>query len=150
MLTVVTGPPCSGKTTYVAMHGLPGDIIIDFDDLAVALGAERYLWAEHDPIWHVILAARNAAITAAIERCQHGARAWIIDTVIPDWRKARYAAARARIIRLDASADGLHQRADKDGRPPHWHARIDDWFASGGKPATTARDPEPAARRTSW
>jgi predicted kinase len=31
MLTVVTGPPCAGKTTYVRNNAKPGDIIIDFD-----------------------------------------------------------------------------------------------------------------------
>lgn len=34
VITVVTGPPCSGKSTYVRTHARPGDIIVDFDAIA--------------------------------------------------------------------------------------------------------------------
>ena len=37
MLTIVTGPPCGGKTTHIANHAHPGDIIIDLDRIALAL-----------------------------------------------------------------------------------------------------------------
>ena len=32
--TVVTGPPCSGKTTYILNHMAEGDIMVDFDRIA--------------------------------------------------------------------------------------------------------------------
>jgi predicted kinase len=33
-VVLVCGPPCAGKTTYVREHANPGDLIIDYDDLA--------------------------------------------------------------------------------------------------------------------
>jgi hypothetical protein len=40
MLTVVVGPPAGGKSTWVLERAGPGDIVIDFDRLAVALTGE--------------------------------------------------------------------------------------------------------------
>ena len=40
MRTVVWGPPCSGKTTYVKAHFKAGDVICDFDPLYQALMKE--------------------------------------------------------------------------------------------------------------
>lgn len=34
MLTVITGAPCSGKSTYLGQHARPDDIVIDFDAIA--------------------------------------------------------------------------------------------------------------------
>lgn len=39
MLTVITGPPCGGKTQYARKHALPGEVIVDFDAIAVELGS---------------------------------------------------------------------------------------------------------------
>lgn len=36
-LTIVTGPPCGGKSTHIATHATPGDIVIDLDRIALAL-----------------------------------------------------------------------------------------------------------------
>lgn len=35
---VVTGPPCSGKSTYVDEHANRGDLVIDLDRIAYAVG----------------------------------------------------------------------------------------------------------------
>lgn len=32
---LVCGPPCAGKTTYVATHAQPGDLVLDQDQLGV-------------------------------------------------------------------------------------------------------------------
>ena len=37
MITVVAGPPCAGKTTYVAAHRQPGDQVLDWDDVFAEL-----------------------------------------------------------------------------------------------------------------
>lgn len=106
MLTVVTGPPCSGKTTYVTQHAQPGDITIDFDSLAVALGAP----ATHDYPSHireVTFAARNAAISAAIGQHHCGATVWIIDTAPGKARSRQYQDAGAHVVALTASAGEL-------------------------------------------
>jgi PDZ domain-containing secreted protein len=145
MLTVITGAPCSGKTTYMHQHAMPGDVQIDFDTIAQALGAPApHGHAGH--LWHVTLAARNSAITQAIQQHHRGARVWIVDCVITRGRRQQYEKNNARIITLTEDRAVLHARATA-GRPSDWHALIDEWLANDGKPPE--RDPAPATR-TRW
>ena len=46
MIHVVSGPPCGGKSTYVDSHAQPGDLRIDYDKIALSLGAEESHGAE--------------------------------------------------------------------------------------------------------
>lgn len=99
MLTVITGPPCSGKTTWIREHARPGDIRIDFDELAQALGSP--VTHGHPPaLVSVTRDARNAAIAAAIRQHYRGGRVWIIDTCPSEASWRQYATAGARIVRL--------------------------------------------------
>lgn len=130
MLTVVTGPPCSGKTTHAQTHAKPGDIVIDYDHIAQALGSPD----THDhpsAIAYVTEAARRAAIRAAIGCHRRGARVWVIDTEPTDQRRHQYNQAGADIITITADPAELHRRASQS-RPKRWHAVIDQWFADHG------------------
>jgi len=137
-LTVITGPPCSGKTTYARQHAKPGDIIIDFDQIAQALGSP--VTHGHDrPIWKVTIEARAAAIKAAVRQHQQGATAWIIDSQPTTQTRHAYQQAGARIIDLTATREELHRRAAQD-RPPSWHARIDQFIdGTDPQPRTVTR-----------
>ncbi len=139
MLTVVTGPPCSGKSTWVETHATPGDIVIDFDKLALALGAA----ASHDyppHIREVVFAARAAAITATLAACQQpGISAWIIDSSPTSQRRREYQAAGAQYVTLAAGRAELHRRADADQRPPRTHKVIDQIAARSDVPVTASR-----------
>jgi predicted kinase len=33
-VTLVYGPPCAGKSTFVQERALPGDVVLDFDVIA--------------------------------------------------------------------------------------------------------------------
>lgn len=141
MLTVVTGPPCAGKTTYVRQHALPGHIIVDFDAIAQALGSP--VSHGHDtPIWKAAADARDAAITAAIRCHRHGATAWIIDSRPTPAARRRYLEAGGRVVDLTAPAEELHRREDAAGRPAAWHSRIDQFLAGSSDIALQ--------RRTNW
>lgn len=140
MITVITGPPCSGKSTWVQQHRQPGDLTIDFDLICQALGARR----DHDQdpwLREVTAAAWAAAVRRAVGEPRH--RTWIIDARPTRQRQDDYQRIRARIVRLDAARAELHRRADEAGRPPGYHERIDDFLAAG------PRDPAPAVR-TRW
>lgn len=40
-VTLVCGPPCAGKSTWVAEHAAPGDTVLDIDTLAKLNGSDR-------------------------------------------------------------------------------------------------------------
>ena len=81
-ITIVTGPSGAGKTTYVRTRKQPGDTVIDFDELARALGSTattrdptgRYNHPPH--IRWVAYAAWTAALNKATTQRKH--RAWLI------------------------------------------------------------------------
>lgn len=153
MLTVVTGPPCAGKSTYVRQHAKPGDVIVDFDAIAQALGSP--VTHGHDRhIWKVTIETRDTAITTAV-RCHHqGARVWIVDSRPPPSRRDWYASQGARFEDLTAPVAELHRRATAAGRPPYVHAAIDQWLAGRplphGQPLSEALADPAAAPRTQW
>lgn len=129
MLTVITGPPCAGKTTYLHEHATPGDITIDFDQLAQALGSP--VTHGHDPSHHfVTIAARNAAIAEAITWHRRGTPVWIIDASPPAARLRQYTAADAGFVRLTAPTSELYRRATAADRPREWRDRIDQWITA--------------------
>ena len=122
-VTVVTGPPCSGKSTYVRNHAKPGDIVIDFDAMAQAFGSPT----PHDhsaATRHVTIMARRAAIAAALT--VNGADVWIVDCNIGRDRLRDYQRVGANIVGLDVDRAELHARAGRE-RPKLWHRLIDEW-----------------------
>lgn len=129
---MVTGPPCSGKSTYVREHARPGHIVIDFDLIAQALGSPTP--HDHpDPVRRAAMAARRAAIAEAIA-VHHRTTVWIVQTRIPARDLDRYTQAGAHIVTLDADAAELHRRASAE-RPDLWHQLIDEWAPPGVDPS---------------
>jgi hypothetical protein len=129
MLTVVTGPPCSGKSTYVREHANPGDIVVDFDTIAQALGSPK----PHDhtgPVRHVTVMARRAAISAALT-VAHQVPVWIVATTLSAQDMASYRKAGAVFVRTAADKAELHRRAGRE-RPALWHQLIDRWRPGPG------------------
>lgn len=123
MITVVTGPPCSGKSTYVRTHARPGDIVIDFDTMAQAFGSPN----PHDhsaATRQVTIMARRAAIAAAVMVTTTDV--WIVDCNISRDRLTAYQRVGARIVGLDVDKAELHRRAGAE-RPGLWHRLIDEW-----------------------
>jgi hypothetical protein len=125
MITVVSGPPCVGKSTYVREQAEPGDVIVDFDAVAATLGSP--VTHGHDPVF---LAVATAACRAVIDVVMRGLDrpAWIIDADLHPMRKRIYTEVGARFIALSADPDELHRRADEAGRPEVWHELIDGWW----------------------
>jgi predicted transcriptional regulator len=147
MLTVVTGPPCAGKSTYIRQHAMPDDIVIDFDQIAQALGSQ--VTHGHSPhIAAVAAEARHAAIKEAIGQHQAGRRVWIADTSPGERRRWQYRNAGARIITCTAEPAELHRRASEN-RPASWHAAIDQWMAESSNTASYHAESE-ARPATTW
>ena len=104
MLTVVTGAPCAGKTTYVALHAAPGDLVVDLDRIADVLTAKSSLAREAS------FAARAAAIEVALLAEKDG-DAWVIHTRPSDAQRDRYKAFGAEIVLLDPGYEVCLERA---------------------------------------
>ena len=146
MLTIITGPPCAGKTTYLKQHAQPGHITIDYDQLAQTLGSPTpHQHPTH--IHHVTLAARAAAIASAIRQHHHGATVWIIHTQLTPNDLTRYTQNDATILTLTADPHELHNRANKDNRPPHWHHLINTWTPYKPNPTPRPKTPTPPTQR---
>lgn len=124
-LTIVTGPPAGGKSTYVREHAQPGDVIVDFDVLATALGSQ----SRHDApkaIADVTFAAREAAIDKVVDDVE--ADAWIIHTQPQKEWIAEYRAAGAEFVEVDPGLDECLKRAEGDDRPEGTADVIRDWY----------------------
>jgi hypothetical protein len=128
MLTVITGPPCSGKSAYAREHAAPGDIVIDLAAIITALGGDPVERA--GDVLRVARAARITAIRSATICHRAGSTVWVIDTDPASWLRSKYQRDGGTIITLEASAAELHQRATAQGRPARVHQVIDDWLAA--------------------
>jgi hypothetical protein len=127
MITVITGAPCSGKTTYIKQHAKPGDITVDFDEMAKVLGNPPGQELEL-----VLAEAARAAWHAVVDVIlQHPSRqAWIIHSRPSEHSMLKYRIVGARVVKLTVSRAELHARAIMDGRPEETH-RLIDLFLDG-------------------
>ena len=123
MIRVVVGPPCAGKSTYVAEHRSPGEVVVDFDALAMALGSSSS-HAAGGAVREAAFAARDAAVGSVLD----AGAGWIIHTSPKAAAVARYEAAGAEFVLLDPGADVCRARAAE--RPEGTLERIDAWYES--------------------
>lgn len=133
MMHVVTGPPCSGKSTYVSEHAMDGDARIDMDAIACAMGAEEHstIKLTDGPFLKAVLEARSAAISVLMDNPDY--ESWIIETKPSDEATEAYRAIGAEIIELDPGMDVCIERARVDGRPEETIDVIRSWYGAGEK-----------------
>lgn len=144
VLTIVTGPPAGGKSTWVLEHAQPGDIVVDFDRLAVALTGEGGVAHDHPaPVMAVARATRTAAIEAAIKQA-NCTDVYIIHSSPGQRRMAEYQALGAKVVTIDPGKDVVRERC-KTERPRRMFAAIDQWYRDRGQ-ATTKVDGSTKAR----
>lgn len=130
MIYIITGAPCSGKSTFVENHRDPDDLVVDFDKIATALGSVK----EHDAtglIREAAFAARDAVIETALKA--QDATAWIIHTYPTERQLARYEEAGAEVIHLDTDRETCLARAEADNRPETTIEGINRYFGKDNK-----------------
>lgn len=128
MLTVITGPPAAGKTTWAQAHAEPGDIVIDYDRIAQALTADGA--DEHDHgrlLKRVASKARTAAIHEALRVCDR-IDVWLIHAIPDPDAITWYRQHGARIIAVDPGRDAVLERIARD-RPASATRGVDRWYA---------------------
>lgn len=134
MIHVISGAPCSGKSTYMRTHAAPGANLVDFDTLNQAFGGAEHAQDKKE----LTLRARAAAIDYIIEHADEDS--WVIDTRPTAEQRGRYEAAGAEFIVLEADEATCRERAAADGRPQATLDAISNFFAKGGKMQTKAFD----------
>lgn len=125
MIHVITGPPCAGKSTYVCENAKSGDLRVDYDLIAQALGAENSHAAE-GLVKQAAFDAREGAIQTALKNAD--AESWIIHTSPSEEHMKMYTEVGAEIIPLDPGYDICMERAKQDERPQQTIDGIEKWY----------------------
>ncbi|WP_312802226.1 AAA family ATPase [Corynebacterium variabile] len=126
-LHIVIGPPAAGKSTYIREHRQPGDITIDYDELANTLAGLAPANHEHTAtVKKITRAARDAAIREA-QKHATDTDVWIIHSTPAQSTIDRYRREGAQIHVVDPGKDTVMHRI-KHERPGHMHAVAARWY----------------------
>lgn len=134
-ITLVMGPPGAGKTTYVAERAGPSDLVVDYDQLAVALGAGSSHGADH---LHDVTRAARAAVLRSLRRGEAGVgRAWIV-SANPN---AEQMFPHHDLVVVDPGREKVLEQVVSAERPVGWEALVDRWYdVRAGLAASASRD----------
>lgn len=125
-IVLVVGPPAGGKSTFVDTHKSPGDVVVDFDRMAEAMGSSDTHTHSAGNV-EATQAARNAVLTRLRRGDLSGARrAWIVSAN----PKAESMFPHHDLEVCDPGPEETHARATRAGRPGQWHQLIDSWYAA--------------------
>lgn len=122
--TVVCGPSCAGKSTYVWASRADEDLTVDYDRIAAALGCSSPHGAEDD-IKFAAYRARYAAIRVALTS-EHSP--WIIHSSPDEEQIAEYMDSGFEFVVVDPGLDACLGRCETDDRPDGTEQRIRDWY----------------------
>lgn len=128
MIHVITGAPCSGKSTYVREHAKEGDLRIDYDVIAQALGATNSHAAD-GLVKQAAFDAREGAIRTALKDTE--SESWIIHTTPSEEHMKLYEEAGAEFVHLDPGFDECMARAERDERPQQSIDGIRKYYGKG-------------------
>ena len=127
-INVVIGPPCAGKSTWAQKNAGTGDVVVDYDLLAKALGSKK----EHDvsgSIRFAALAARAAAINRVLRGIDDDA--YIIHTNPQPESVESYKEAKVKFIYIDPGKEQCLERARN--RPEATIQAINNWYSNPPK-----------------
>lgn len=112
MLIVVTGPPASGKSSWIDAHAKPTDIVIDLDRITQALtGPGAPAWNQNPIQLRVAHRARYAAMDEAFT-LRDKTDVYLIHTMPSAKARAKYKRLEARIVVVDPGRDVVMQRIE--------------------------------------
>lgn len=131
-ITLVAGPPCAGKTTYVDQHKGYDDVVLDYDVMfAEVSGAAMY---DHPPAFRDAAAEAFRAALQDLRRLPPHRRAWIIRNAPRKQHRATIrsihdadsvvlaVSAETCLARLMASTRPANVKAEQAGAIARWWA----------------------------
>lgn len=129
-VTLVTGPPCSGKTTLVEHHAKPGDLIVCFDRLARRAGSSNR--HRHTREQRAAAGAQFRHLCTTLP--DRDGTAWVVRCApTPDERAELAAQVQAtRVVVLKPPMAVCLHRAQLAGREPRVPGVIRRWYATYG------------------
>ena len=145
-LTILSGPPCSGKTTHIANHAKPGDITIDLDSILMSLrpGYRHWSGALDGELFNAAIRVRNAML-GSLARKDRG-RAWFIVSAPTqaerDWWQSKLG---GEVILLHPGVDECKRRA-VTRETPNAIKGVDDWERASRKPWSPDKPPQAKAQ----
>lgn len=131
-VTLVCGPPASGKSSFVRQRMRPGDLILDVDALFEALSGQP-VFEKPAAILPFVLAARDAALDRLASQPRGVAHAWVI-ACAPHPRERERLAERfnAHVLVMETSAEECLRRIQADplraSTAQRWAPLVRDWW----------------------
>ncbi|UBU10018.1 AAA family ATPase [Nonomuraea gerenzanensis] len=127
-VTLVAGPPCSGKSTYVREQALASDLVVDYDALAAALRVDGELYAHLDSHRPFVTEARDAVLDRVVLGNHGVRRVWVMASAakraVRESYRRRYGAA---VVVVWAPEEVCLRRAMGE-RPAAWWGHVRGWF----------------------
>lgn len=126
-IVALCGPPCSGKTTLAHTLALPGDVVLDYDDMARAHGSPA-LWRHPERYRTMAEQDMQQRIAHAYHHPGPGT-AWVIRTAPrPQQRAALATQWQAIVYLLNPGERECKRRAKRDQRPSGTSRAVSDWY----------------------
>lgn len=137
-LTVVTGPPAAGKSSWVTARAKPGDVVIDLDRIAQALsppGADLHEYSR--TVRTIAQQARRSAITEALKHCAR-LDVYIVHTQPGPTMLRIYQEHGAQVITVDPGRDVVLARC-REQRAHTVLMAVERWYHDHGDAHTSSQ-----------
>jgi HK97 family phage prohead protease len=124
-VTLVWGPPCGGKSTFVQEHAQRGDIVLDRDSIYQALSiSQRY--ENHPELADLVSQTWDQLLRSIPDQASD---TWIISSSPQrsQRQELEHLTTEAQFVFADMAT--CTQRA-KQARPETWNDHISNWFAN--------------------
>lgn len=123
-VTIVCGPPCAGKSTYVDEHCEPGDVVLDWDTIVEDLGFAPRQHLVEPALIDVISIEWRRRLATALEQPQH---VWVIHAKPARAITPLATSLDADVVEISAPLEVLIARAAERPHPAEHRARILAW-----------------------